>query len=116
MKTCAACSAARTRRRPSTALRSYCLCLLLGYRGRYALAGGGEIETFVRQMREKIARFRGQMLFLRAGGPPPQVKQVKAIDRWSRGLGIAAFCLLLVMLLAFGGFWLALSSGVSQLG
>lgn len=97
-------------------LEVYCLCLLLGYRGRYALGGSGEIETFIRQIREKIGRYRGQMLFLRAGAPPPEVKRTAPIDRWSRGLGVAALCLLLAMLLAFGGFWFALSSGASQLG
>lgn len=97
-------------------LEVYLLCLLLGYRGRYALGGGGEIETFIRQMREKIGRFRGPMLFLRAGAPPPVVKRGSPVDRWSRGLGIAALCLFLVMLAALSGFWFALSSGVSQLG
>ncbi len=56
-------------------LEVYCICLLLGYRGRYALGGGGEIETFIRQIREKMGRFRGQLLFLRAGAPPPEVKR-----------------------------------------
>ena len=51
-------------------LEIYCLCLLLGYRGRYALGGAGEIETFVRQIRDKIGRIRGAMLFLRADTPP----------------------------------------------
>jgi type VI secretion system protein ImpK len=97
-------------------LEVYCLCLLLGYRGRYALGGGGEIQTFVRQVRDKIARSRGQLLFLHAGGPPPEVKQAAAVDRWSRGLGIIALCLLLAMLLAYAGFWSVLSSGVTQLG
>ncbi|HTZ58687.1 MAG TPA: DotU family type IV/VI secretion system protein [Acidobacteriaceae bacterium] len=97
-------------------LEVYLLCLLLGYRGRYAFGGGGDIEMFIRQMREKIARFRGPMLFLRPGPTPPVIKRASSIDRWSRGLGIAALCLLLVMLLAFGGFWFALSSGISQLG
>lgn len=97
-------------------LEVYCLCLLLGYRGRYALGGGGEIETFLRQVREKIARFRGQLFFLRAGAPPPQVRQTAPIDRWSRGLGVLAFCFLLAMLLAYGGFWWVLNSGASQLG
>jgi type VI secretion system protein ImpK len=97
-------------------LEVYCLCLLLGYRGRYALGGAGQIETFVRPIREKIGRIRGQMIFLRAEGPPPEVKHSRAIDRWSRALGIVAFCLLLAMLLAYAGFWLSLSSGASQLG
>jgi type VI secretion system protein ImpK len=97
-------------------LEVYCLCLLLGYRGRYALGGVGEIETFVRPIREKIGRIRGQMLFLRAGSPPPEVKQRQTTDRWSTTLGIAALCLLLAMLLAYGGFLFSLSSGLSQLG
>lgn len=97
-------------------LEIYCLCLLLGYRGRYALGGAGEIDTFVRPIRAKIGRIRGAMLFLRPDTPPPEVKHSRAIDRWSRALGIAALCLLLAMLLAYGGFWASLSSGVSQLG
>jgi type VI secretion system protein ImpK len=97
-------------------LEVYCLCLLLGYRGRYALGGGVDVETFVRPIREKIGRVRGQMLFLRAPTAPPEVKRGPAIDHLSRALGIAAFCLLLVVLLAFGAFWFSLSSGLSQLG
>jgi type VI secretion system protein ImpK len=98
-------------------LEVHCLCLLLGYRGRYALGGGGgEIQTFVRQVRDKIARSRGQLFFLHGGGPAPEVKQAGAIDRWSRGLGIIALCLLLAMLLAYAGFWSVLNSGVNQLG
>lgn len=97
-------------------LEVYCLCLLLGYRGRYALGGGGDIQTFVRQVRDKIARSRGQLFFLNAAGPPPEVKRAVAIDRWSRGLGIIALCLLLAMLLAYAGFWSVLSTGVTRLG
>lgn len=97
-------------------LEVYCLCLLLGYRGRYALGGGGEIEAFIRHIREKVRRIRGEELLLRAGQPAPAVKQTAAVDRWSRGLGIAAICLLVLTLLAYAGFWMLLSSGVSQLG
>jgi type VI secretion system protein ImpK len=103
---------------PETAdcIEVYCLCLLLGYRGRYALAGVGEIETFIRQAREKITRVRGRVSFLQPGAPPPAVKQPASSDRWSWVLGIVAISLLLVMLLAYGGFWWILGSGVSQLG
>jgi len=44
------------------------------------------------------------------------VKRAATIDRWSRALGIAALCLLLLAILAFFGFWMALNSGVSQIG
>ena len=109
-------------------LEVYCLCMLLGFRGKYALSSGyfegqgaaprisGEIQALVRQAREKIGRIRGRLTFLPDAAPPPEVKTKKAIDAWSRGLGIAAIVLFVLTLLAFGGFWIALSSGASQIG
>jgi len=121
---------------PETAdcLEVYCLCLLLGFKGRYALGGSdsgffrqmsagaassasrpsGEIDTLVRQARQKIDRIRGQMHFPRAAGAPPEIQQVAAADPWSRGLGIAAIGLFVLALLFYGGFWALLSSGASQ--
>jgi len=114
-------------------LEVYCLCMLLGFKGKYALAAsitsyvsgqgngpwgqrpGGEIQTLVRQAREKIDRIRGQVSFL-PDAPAPQVKQVATVDPWSRALGIAAVVLFIMTLLAFGGFWLALSTGASHIG
>ncbi len=111
-------------------LEVYTLCMLLGFKGRHAISFGGtgvfsgqtgsgeqgdqpsgEVQSLIRQAREKIARIRGQALFLCADSPPPLIKQTAAIDPWSRGLGIAALCLLALSILAFGGFWIALSSG-----
>jgi type VI secretion system protein ImpK len=97
-------------------LEVYCLCLLLGYRGRYALGGSGDVEMFIRQTRDKISRIRGPLAFLGSGSPPPVIKRAARVDRWSRALAIAAVCLFLAMVLAYGGFWWVLGSGVSQLG
>jgi type VI secretion system protein ImpK len=116
-------------------LEVYCLCMLLGFRGKYALAAsvttfisgqggngspgaqrpGGEIQALIRQAREKIDRIRGQVSFL-PDPPAPQVKQIATMDPWSRALGIAALVLLVITLLAFGGFWFALSTGASHIG
>jgi type VI secretion system protein ImpK len=110
-------------------LEVYALCMLLGFRGKYAISFGsmsdfsgqpgaqqsGEVPTLIRQAREKIERIRGQALFLRAESPPPPIKQTAAIDRWSRGLGIAALALLALTVLAFGGFWIVLSSGAAHI-
>jgi type VI secretion system protein ImpK len=115
-------------------LEVYALCMLLGFKGRHAISLGGtgllsaqtdggtqgaqqsgEVQALIRQAREKIERIRGQALFLRAESPPPQIKQSAAIDPWSRGLGIAALCLLVLAVLAFGGFWIALSSGAAHI-
>ena len=95
-------------------LEVYCLCLLLGFRGRHAWGGSG-IETYIRPIREKILRTRGQALFLRPSAPSPEVKRSTAADRWSVGLGIAAACTLLISLLAYGGFWMALGSEISRI-
>ena len=114
-------------------LEVYCLCLLLGFRGKYALSSGrsfasgdgandhwgnsrpsGEIDALIRQCRQKIDRIRGQIGFM-PDAAIPALKQHVAADRWSRSLGIAAAVLFLILLLSFGGAWFALSSGASQL-
>jgi len=116
-------------------LEVYCLCMLLGFKGKYALSAsvtsfisgqagngggpgqrpGGDIQVLIRQAREKIDRIRGKVSFL-PDPPAPQVKQIATVDPWSRALGIAALVLLVVTLLAFGGFWFALSTGASHIG
>ena len=102
-------------------LEVYCLSMQLGFKGRYALSSSdtdyflkqvsgapsnaprmsGEIQALIRQAREKIDRIRGQALFLRAASPPPEVKRTATIDRWSRGLGIAAVSLVALTILAY---------------
>ncbi|MGA7107595.1 MAG: DotU family type IV/VI secretion system protein [Terracidiphilus sp.] len=115
-------------------LEVYCLCMLLGFKGKYALRSAisygsnpsstgswdasrpsGEISTLVRQCRDKIDRIRGTLAFLPVS-PPPAIKQSVAFDRWSRVLGILALVLFLVLLLTFAGSWMALRSGVAQIG
>ena len=115
-------------------LEVYCLAMQLGFKGRYALSSSdtdyflsqvkgaapsaprlsGEIQALVRQAREKIERIRGQALFLRTASPPPEVKRAANIDRWSRGLGIAAVSLFALTILAYVIFLLALNSGVPR--
>jgi type VI secretion system protein ImpK len=113
-------------------LEVYCLCMLLGFKGRYALSSGasgffnqtgthsspllsGEIQALVRQARDKINRIRGQAGFLPDGQPPPEVKRTVAVDRWSRGFAIAALVLLVLTIAAYGGFWIVLSSRIQRI-
>jgi type VI secretion system protein ImpK len=115
-------------------LEVYALCMLLGFKGKFAISMGlgstnvfsgqggpqsaqqsGEVQALIRQAREKIGRIRGEALFLRADAPPPPIKQMAAIDKWSRALGIAAVCLLGLTILAFGGFWIVLSTGAAHI-
>jgi type VI secretion system protein ImpK len=121
---------------PETAdcLEVYCLCMLLGFKGKYALSSsisflsggspgaglgasrtGAEIKTLIAQCRAKIDRIRGQASFLPAVAIPP-VRHAAPTDRWSRGLGIAAAALFVILVLVFTGAWFVLSSGASHLG
>ncbi|HUB30567.1 MAG TPA: DotU family type IV/VI secretion system protein [Terracidiphilus sp.] len=115
-------------------LEVYCLCMLLGFKGKYALRSSlaygtnpsstgsweasrpsGEISTLIRQCRDKIDRIRGGLVFLPLPVPQP-IKQSVKFDRWSRALGIVALVLLFVLLLTFAGTWMALRSGAAQIG
>ena len=95
------------------ALELHCLCLELGYRGRFAFGDTGELHQLLRQAREKIARVRGNAQFL-AATPPPEVRAVARTDPWSHRLMLTAAALALVTLIAFAGFEFSLSSGASQ--
>jgi type VI secretion system protein ImpK len=95
------------------ALEIYCLCLELGYKGRYALGGGGELHASLQQARQKIARIRGNPVFLPLNAPP-EIKRRTGPDPWSRRLGISAAVLAVVVILTFAGLEIALDNGVSQ--
>src|SRR5271157_2163269 len=95
------------------ALELHCLCLQMGYRGRYALGDTGELHQLLRQAREKIQRIRGAAHLLPIMAPP-EVRPARTKDSWSRALLITTCVLAGLTVIAFGGFQLALGSGVSQ--
>jgi type VI secretion system protein ImpK len=95
-------------------LEVYCLCLQSGYRGRYALGDSGELHQMLRQARDKIHRIRGAM-YLVPPSAAPDVRPTRATDRWSRALLITTCALAGLTVIAFAGFELALSSGVSDI-
>lgn len=96
------------------ALEVYCLCLLLGFKGRYALGGGGELQASIRRAREKIERSRGpsRLPQLESGS---QVRLGRARDRFGRALGYIAVLACVITLLAFGGLYFVLTSGASRI-
>lgn len=95
------------------ALELHCLCLQMGYRGRYALGDSGELHQMLRQAREKIQRVRGAA-HLAPIVAIPEVRPPRAKDSWSRALLVAACVLAALVIVAFGGFELSLASGVSH--
>jgi type VI secretion system protein ImpK len=94
-------------------LELHCLCLQMGYRGRYAFGDTGELHQLLRQAREKIQRIRGLSRLLPPVAPP-EVRPARTKDAWSRALLVSACVLAGLTVIAFGGFELALGSGVSQ--
>ncbi len=94
------------------ALELHAVCLLLGYRGKFAFGSDGEVHSLLAQIRAKIARVRGPFVLGRAEGAPP-VARVPRGDRWFRGLLLAAAVLLVACLLAFVVFHSILNSNLS---
>lgn len=95
------------------ALEVHCLCLQMGYRGRYALGDAGELHQLLRQALAKIQRVRGTA-HLAPLAAPAEVKAARGRDPWSRALFVTTCVLAALSLVALGGYELLLGSGVSQ--
>jgi type VI secretion system protein ImpK len=95
-------------------LEVYYLCLLLGFKGRYA--AGGDLHSVMAVVQEKIRRVRGPSAALspRGGIPADAVRLVQS-DPWIRRLGIACIvtCLLAGAVFLISKFLLI--SGASDL-
>lgn len=95
-------------------LEIHCICLELGYKGRYAFSNGAELRQIIQMCREKILRVRGkQPLFPAPSLEAPARRAGK--DLLGRGLLVSAIVLAVVTLGAFAGYEFSLSAGVSRL-
>lgn len=96
-------------------LELHAICLLLGYRGRYALGDtGGEIHGILSRIRDKIIRLRGPLALARIN-EMPAVKLEAKRDKWLLSLAIAAAILALLILVLFLVYSLTLGSGVAAI-
>jgi len=95
-------------------LEVYYLCLLLGFKGRYA--AGGDLRSIMMAIQEKIRRIRGSAgpLSPRGAIPADAVRLVQS-DRWSRVLGNVALITAGLALVAFIVSKFVLMSGLSSL-
>ena len=96
------------------ALELHAICLLLGYRGKFAFGNAGEIHSILARIRDKIARIRGPLALASVAAAPP-VKTAVIRDRWVTRLAIVALLLVLLTLIAFAGYWAILGSGVTKI-
>jgi type VI secretion system protein ImpK len=95
-------------------LEVYYLCLLLGFKGRYA--AGGDLRAIMAAIQEKIRRVRGAVgpLSPRGAIPADAIRLVHT-DRLSRILGRIAIITAVLTLVLFVVFKFALMSGASSL-
>jgi type VI secretion system protein ImpK len=97
-------------------LEVFYLCLLLGYKGRYAVSGGSELRGVMDTVREKIRQIRGGSGVLSPHWMlPPEAMPSRQSDPWIKRLGIAAIAAVGLALLLFGVFKLILISGTGDL-
>lgn len=95
-------------------LEVYYLCLLLGFKGRYA--AGGDLRSIMAGIQEKIRRVRDPFPALSPrGGIPAEAFRLVHSDPWVRRLAIAAVVTPLLALALFLIFKFLLISGASEL-
>jgi type VI secretion system protein ImpK len=97
-------------------LELHCLCLLLGYRGRYALVDSGELHAQLRQARERIQRIRGDASMLPYAALAAAGTTVNATSRWNLYLLWSVCTLASLVLIALIVYPLSLASGAAALG
>jgi type VI secretion system protein ImpK len=92
-------------------LELHALCLLLGYRGRFAFGDASEIHSILRRIRDKITRIRGAYALFRPAETPAAPPAPKR-DPWVRRLALTAILLAVFTLLAYLGYLLILSQSM----
>jgi type VI secretion system protein ImpK len=93
------------------------LCMLLGFKGRYANSDGSEVRSLSAAVADKIRRIRGAAHPLAPRAAPPTDEQIaRAHDRWFRilGMGFIGSAVIWVVLWLFLRLY-SLESGVSRI-
>ncbi len=92
-------------------LELHAICLLLGYRGRFAFGDASEIHSILQRIRDKITRIRGSYALFRpveTPAAPPAAKR----DPWVRRLAVSAIVLAVFTLFAYIGYVLILGQSM----
>jgi type VI secretion system protein ImpK len=97
-------------------LEVFFLCIVLGYRGRYGLAGSGQLIAIAQNVQSKISRCRGGTALLSAVAQLPRdLPEPNAPDRWLKRLVWVAVSAAATSLVVFVLCKLVLIGGSSQL-
>ncbi len=96
-------------------LEVYELCILLGYRGRYGLAGQAELRSIIEAIKEKMRRIRGASELSPHWMPPPGAPRAVGADPWAKRLMWGAIGALVLVVVLFGAYSISLGSGASEI-
>lgn len=94
-------------------LELHCLCLELGYKGRYAFSTGGELRQMIQLCRDKIHRVRGPQPMFAAPHLAAPVQRPPA-DQVALLLLVACIALGVLTVGCFAGYEYSLSAQVSR--
>jgi type VI protein secretion system component VasF len=88
--------------------------LFLGFKGRYAFGGSGDLQASIRRAREKIDRSRGpsRLPEVQSGS---EIHLTRKRDGLGRALAYVAAVACVVALLSFGALHFVLTSGASRI-
>jgi type VI secretion system protein ImpK len=92
-------------------LELHALCLLLGYRGRFAFGDASEIHSILHRIREKIVRIRGAYALFRPAETPAAPPAPRR-DPWVRSLTLTTIFLAVLTLLVYIGYVMILGQSI----
>jgi type VI secretion system protein ImpK len=95
-------------------LELHAICLLLGYRGKYAFGDHGEIHGILSRIREKILRIRGPLAIARLAAVP-EIKLAAKRDKWLTTFWVTAAALAILTIALFAIYTLTLGSGLGAI-
>ena len=95
-------------------LEVFYLCLLLGFQGKYAAGGRGELTSIMAAVQQKIQRVRGSFPLSPRGGIPADAVRLTQADPWIRRLAIGAVIALILTVALFLVLKFSLVSGISE--
>lgn len=95
-------------------LEVYELCLLLGYLGRYSIAGRGELRSLIGEIEDKIQRIRRSRRDLSPRWRLPPGAAEAPRDKWAMPMLAALVASIVLSLCLFLGYSLSLSGGVES--
>jgi type VI secretion system protein ImpK len=95
-------------------LELHAICLLLGYRGKYAFGDHGEIHGILARIRDKILRIRGPLALARLAAVP-EIRLTAKRDKWLTTLWLTAAALILLTIALFAVYTLTLGSGLAAI-